>query len=43
MYDESMPKVIANYKCGLIVDHYNWLPQIMQKKTGSKNIIKDAL
>lgn len=41
MYDESMPKVIANYKCGLIINHTTGLPQIMQKKTNYKNIIKD--
>lgn len=43
MYDESMPKVIANYKCGLIINHTTGLPQIMQKKTTYKNIIKDII
>ncbi len=43
MYDESMPKVIANYKCGLIINHTTGLPQIMQKKTNYKNIIKDII
>ena len=43
MYDESMPKVIANYKCGLIINHTTGLPQIMQKKTKYKNIIKDII
>ena len=43
MYDESMPKVIANYKCGLIINHTTGLPEIMQKKTNYKNIIKDII
>lgn len=43
MYDESMPKVIANYKCGLIINHTPELPEIMQKKTKYKNLIKDII
>ena len=43
MYDKNMPKVIANYKCGLIINHTTGLPQIMQKKTNYKNIIKDII
>ena len=43
IYDERMPKVIANYKCGLIINHTTGLPQIMQKKTNYKNIIKDII
>ena len=40
MYDESMPKVIANYKCGLIINHTTGLPQIMQKKPTIKILSK---
>jgi dihydropteroate synthase len=43
MYDQRMPKVLANHKCGLIINHTSGLPDVMQKKTNYKNLIKDII
>ncbi len=43
MYDQRMPEVIANYKCGLIINHTSGLPDVMQTKTNYRNLIKDII
>ena len=43
MYDQRMPEVISNYKCGLIINHTSGLPDVMQTKTNYKNLIKDII
>jgi len=43
MYDQKMPKVISNYKCGLIINHTSGLPDVMQAKTNYRNLIKDII